>query len=276
MLVSTSTICLIYSASTSNFRVVIGDSFLIVIVEESGSSIMSDKTSSRHHVWLYQTQVALHIWWSDRSIFRVQGYWDASSIRPWCDMDFASILTCFNIWVILAKVLKSLAEISPHLRAIDRYASLLKRFEGLCRRIRIPYRLVCRLLVISRELIFFLKKVVRTNGSLTLLWRRSAFILDILNICPPLMIWRALLARHVDQIVFLSDYLAPSPLVICLCSVIIVIILISFVFLIYAVAIFDIGSVLVVQHYILILGQWAETTVTIDLMPFFLRWYLAP
>ena len=207
---------------------------------------MRDKTSNRHHVQLDQTQVALHIWWSDRSIFRVHGYWDSSSIWPWCYMDFASILDCFNIWVILAKVLKSLAEITPHLRAIDRAASLFSRFADLCCWIRVPHLLVCRLLGISRELIFFLKEVVWTNGSLSLLWRRSAVILGILNVCPPLMMRRAFLVRHVDLVVSLADYVAPSPLVICLCSVIVVIVFISLVFLVYTVAIFDIRRIIIV------------------------------
>jgi hypothetical protein len=108
-------------------------------------------------------------------------------------MDFASILDCLDIRVILAKVLKSLAEITPHLRAIDGAASLLGRFGDLGRRIWVPHLLVCRLLVISRELIFFLKEVVGTNGSLSLLWRRSAVILCILNVCPSLMMRCALL-----------------------------------------------------------------------------------
>ena len=215
MLVSTTTISLIYSITSPDFRVVVGDSFLIVIVEESSSSIMRDKTSNRHHVRLDQTQVALHIWWSNRSIFRVHGYWDSSSIWPWCYMDFASILDCFNIWVILAKVLKSLAEIAPHLRAIDRTAGLLGRFAYLRCRIRVSHLLVCRLLGISRELIFFLKEVVGTNGSLSLLWRRSAVILCILNVCPPLMMRRALFVWHFDLVVLLCGLLAPCPLVKC-------------------------------------------------------------
>ena len=183
---------------------------------------MRDETPNRHHVWLDQSQVAFHIWWSDRSIFRVQGYWDASSIWPWCDMDFASILDCFDIWVILAKILKSLAEITPHLRAIDGAASLLGRFGDLGCWIRVHHLLMCRLLVISWELIFFLKEVVWTNGSLSLLWRRSAIILGILYVCPPLMMWRALLVWHVFHhhhllivvVLFLCSYLAPSPLVV--------------------------------------------------------------
>ena len=73
----------------------------------------------------------------------------------------------------------------------------------------------------------------------------------------------------------LSDYVAPSPLVICLCSVIVVIVLITFVFLVNSVAIFDIRRILIVKHKILILesGRWGEMAVT---MFSFLRRYLAP
>ncbi len=215
VLVSTPTVSLIHSAANTYFRVVIGDSFLIVIVEESSSSIMRHETPSRHHVRLDQSQVAFHIWWSDWSIFRVQGHRDASSIWPWCNMDFASILDCFDIWVILAKILKSLAEIAPDLRAIDRTTCLLGWFADLGRWIRVHHLLVCRLLVITRELIFFLKEVVWTNGSLSLLWRRSAIILGILYVCPPLMMWRALLVWDFDLVLFLCSYLGPCPLVIC-------------------------------------------------------------
>jgi hypothetical protein len=46
--------------------------------------------------------------------------------------------------------------------------------------------------------------------------------------------------------VSLTDYVAPCPFVICLCSVIVVIVIITFVFLVDAVAIFDIRRILIV------------------------------
>ena len=96
----------------------------------------------------------------------------------------------------MTKILKGLSKIAPHLRAINGAACLLIDFRHFSGRAGLLLLLMIAATgPVSRspgKLIFFLKEVVRTNGSLSLLgWgRRAVVILCILDVGPPLLLVR--------------------------------------------------------------------------------------
>ena len=169
-------------------------------------------------------------------------------------MDFASILDGLNIWVVLAEILKSLPEITPHLGPVNSAAGLLiTSLSNLSSRVGLG-PLVLELSAscgCPRELIFFLKEIVWTNGSLSLLRGRSAIILCILNISSPLLVRRKLLVWDFNWMLIDASRLLLSVWV-DMSSVMIVVFI--FVLFVYPVPIFDISSIIFIvsqQHYLL-------------------------
>lgn len=162
---------------------------------------MCYKPTNWYHIRLYEPYASFHILWSDLCIFWIHRYGYPPSVRSWSNMDFPSILDCFYIRVILAKILQCLPEIAPHFGPIHCTTWMLRCFYRFLSGVGLSMIIILRLLVISctLKLIFFLKEVVRTNGSLPLLRLRSTIILSILYISTSFLVWSGLLVANLDM-----------------------------------------------------------------------------